>query len=64
MPLSKENSVPITFWFRRREGETPHQTLWQFTEWLLRDGLEGTIWELVHTEAVGFERGEGVTQWP
>jgi hypothetical protein len=58
------DSVPIVFWFKRREGDTPDRALWWLIEGAVREVCEGTIWELVHTKAVGFERGKGLTQWP
>ncbi len=63
MALSKHKTT-ISFSFERREGNALPAPLWIHVEDAVREAVEGTIFELVHTEAVGFERGKGITQWP
>ena len=54
----------ISVSFERREGEVLETTLFEVIERAVREAVEGTVFELVHIEGAGFQRGKGITQWP
>ncbi len=60
--MSTRTTISVSF--ERREGEVLNGTLFQLIEQAVREAVEGTVFELTHIEAAGFERGKGLTQWP
>jgi len=54
----------ISVSFGRREGKVLEATLFEVIERAVREAVEGTVFELVHIEGGGFQRGKGITQWP